>query len=160
VLQVKMPLGKLQRRFLMREFRNRRVRMTAQRRALIETIQESGTHLDAATLLERARQRNPDINRATVYRTLGLLKKQRLIDELDLMHLNGEKHYYEARTTNDHTHLACFRCGRIVEFTSKRYDALKAEMERTTGFRIQVSRLEVGGLCKACQARSQNEDAK
>jgi hypothetical protein len=34
-----------------------------------------------------------------VYRTLELLKRLRLIDELDLMHLNGEKHFFEAKTT-------------------------------------------------------------
>jgi Fur family ferric uptake transcriptional regulator len=146
-----MPFRKLQRRSLMEDFRARRVRVTAQRRALIETIQEAGAHLDAATLLERARQRNASVDRATVYRTLELLKKLGRIDELDLMHLNGEKHYYEAKTTSDHTHLACFRCGKIVEFASEVYEELKAEMERTTGFRIQVSRFEAGGLCKACR---------
>jgi Fur family ferric uptake transcriptional regulator len=139
----------------MQEFRSRHVRVTAQRKALIEAIQEAGAHLDAATLLERARQRNAKLDRATVYRTLDLLKKQGLIDELDLMHLNGEKHYYEAKTTSDHTHLACFRCGKIVEFASEVYEELKAEMERTTGFRIQVSRFEAGGLCKTCHAEEE-----
>lgn len=147
-----MTFGKLQRRSLMEEFRARRMRVTPQRRVLIETIQEAGSHLDAATLLEQARRRNARIDRATVYRTLDLLKKEGLIDELDLMHLNGEKHYYEAKTTNDHTHLACFRCGKIVEFASKVYEDLKAEMARATGFRIQVSRFEAGGLCRSCQA--------
>jgi Fur family ferric uptake transcriptional regulator len=147
-----MPYRKLQRRSLMEDLRSRRVRITSQRRALIETIQEAGNHLDAATLLEHARQRDARVDRATVYRTLDLLKKQGLIDELDLMHLNGEKHYYEAKTTSDHTHLACFRCGKIVEFASKVYEDLKSEMTKATGFRIQVSRFEAGGLCKNCQA--------
>lgn len=150
-----MPFRKLERRSLMQEFRSRRLRLTAQRRALIETIQEAGAHLDAATLLERARQRDASVDRATVYRTLDLLKKQGLIDELDLMHLNGERHYYEAKTTSDHTHLACFRCGKIVEFASPVYEELKAEMERNTGFHIQVSRFEAGGLCKACHAEEE-----
>ena len=33
-----------------------------------------------------------------MYRTIELLKKLWLIDELDLMHLHGEKHYYEVKT--------------------------------------------------------------
>src|SRR5579862_4237372 len=78
------------------------VRLTAQRRALIQAIQEAEEHLDAANLLEAARKRDPKINRATVYRTLELLKRLGLIDELDLMHLNGEKHFYEAKTQSDH----------------------------------------------------------
>ena len=87
------------------------IRLTAQRRALIETIQEATSHLDAASLLSLARKRDPKIDRATVYRTIELLKRLGLIDELDLMHLEGEKHYYEVKTRKDHLHLACFRCG-------------------------------------------------
>ncbi len=126
------------------------IRLTAQRRALVETIQEATDHLDAAALLEQARQRDPNINRATVYRTIELLKKLGLIDELDLMHLNGEKHYYEVRTQKDHLHLACFGCGAVNEFESQTFDKLKKEIARENEFTIQVMRLEVGGLCRKC----------
>ena len=106
--------------------------MTAQRRAVIEVIQEAKQHLDADSLLELARKRQPNIDRATVYRTIDLLKRLRLIDELDLMHLEGEKHYYEVRTTRDHVHLACFRCARIEEFSSTLFDQLKTRDRGTS----------------------------
>src|SRR5579871_6408540 len=118
----------LERRSLIEELNAKGVRLTAQRRALIEVIQEAKEHLDAASLLALARQREPGIDRATVYRTIELLKKLRLIDELDLMHLEGEKHYYEAKTNIDHVHLACFECGRIEEYTSPMFERLKAEI--------------------------------
>jgi len=124
--------------------------MTAQRRALIEAIQKSPTHLDAGSLLERARRREPNIDRATVYRTIELLKRLGLVDELDLMHLEGEKHFYEVKTRTDHIHLACFRCGGIEEIASPVFDLLKAEIAQLTGFKISVARLEVGGICRAC----------
>lgn len=127
--------------------------MTAQRRALIEAIQNAELHLDAASLLEQARKRDPNINRATVYRTIELLKRLGLIDELDLMHLNGEKHYYEVKTTTDHLHLACFECGEIVEFASPRFERLKGEIAAANQFEVQVMRLEVGGLCGVCTAK-------
>jgi Fur family transcriptional regulator, ferric uptake regulator len=110
--------------------------MTAQRRALVEVIQASKTHLDAASLLNLARQREPNIDRATVYRTIELLKKLRLVDELDLMHLEGEKHFYEVKTKEDHIHLACFRCGRIQEFSSTLFEQLKAEISRPHWFAV------------------------
>jgi Fur family ferric uptake transcriptional regulator len=127
--------------------------LTAQRRALIETIQRADSHLDAATLLSRARQVDPNIDRATVYRTLELLKRLGLIDELDLMHLNGEKHYYEVKTQKDHLHLACFRCGEIEELDSPTFQRLKREIAAQNNFTIQVMRLEVGGLCRRCAAQ-------
>ena len=142
----------LQRSSLLQELTRRGVRITGQRKILLETIQEAASHLDAATLLTLARKRDGQINRATVYRTLELLKKLRLIDELDLMHLNGEKHFYEVKTNVDHVHLACFQCGRIEEFTSPLFERLKAEISRQNGFQIRVVRLEVGGRCSRCCA--------
>lgn len=136
---------------LMKELAARGVRMTSQRRLLVGIIQDSPRHLDAATLLELARKQDPDIDRATVYRTLGLLKDRGLIDELDLMHIQGEKHYYEAKTSRDHCHMACFRCGAIMEYASSSFEKLKKEMVKQSGFQIRVVRLEVGGFCKRCQ---------
>jgi Fur family transcriptional regulator, ferric uptake regulator len=140
---------------LLSEVEARGIRLTAQRRALIETIQEATTHLDAASLLRQARERDPNIDRATVYRTIELLKKLGLIDELDLMHLNGEKHYYEVKTKQDHLHLACFECGQIIEFTTPAFERLKQEIAAENRFEIQVMRLEVGGLCSACAAKNE-----
>jgi Fe2+ or Zn2+ uptake regulation protein len=71
------------------------------------------------------------------------------------MHLNGEKHFYEAKTNVDHVHLACFECGMIEEFSSPLFERLKAEITRQKGFHIRVTRLEVGGRCRSCCARVQ-----
>jgi Fur family ferric uptake transcriptional regulator len=140
----------LERRSLLDELVSKGVRLTAQRRALIEVIQEATEHLDAGSLLDLASKRVPNLDRATVYRTIELLKKLRLVDELDLMHLEGEKHFYEVKTKRDHVHLACFRCGRIEEFTSSIFERLKEEIAKESGFTIRVTRLEVGGNCRAC----------
>lgn len=135
----------------MEELIERGVRITAQRRLLVGIIQDSPKHLDAATLLKAAGQKDPNIDRATVYRTIALLKDLGLIDELDLMHLEGEKHYYEAKTSRDHCHMACFRCGAIMEYTSSSFEKLKEEMAKQSDFQIRVVRLEVGGFCKRCR---------
>jgi Fur family ferric uptake transcriptional regulator len=145
----------LKRHDLLHEAAQQGIRLTAQRRALIETIQEAKSHLDAESLLQLARKRDANIDRATVYRTLELLKRRGMIDELDLMHLNGEKHYYEVKTQKDHLHLACFGCGKIEEFTTPTFERLKREIAEKNEFSIQVMRLEVGGLCGQCAARKE-----
>jgi Fur family ferric uptake transcriptional regulator len=86
-----------------------------------------------------------------VYRTLRLLKRHGMIDELDLMHLEGERHYYERKPGRDHIHMACLRCGKISEFMSEIFDSLKQQLERDCRFSIVVARLEVGGYCSACR---------
>lgn len=136
---------------LMEELVERGVRITTQRRLLVGIIQDSPRHLDATALLKAAEQKDPNIDRATVYRTIALLKDLGLIDELDLMHLEGEKHYYEAKTSRDHCHMACFRCGAITEYASSSFEKLKQEMTKQSGFQIRVVRLEVGGFCKRCR---------
>lgn len=143
--------GDITRRSLMDELAVRGVRITSQRRILVGIIQDSPRHLDAAKLLDLAQKKDPEIDRATVYRTISLLKRQGLIDELDLMHLEGEKHYYEVKTNRDHCHIACFQCGAILEYASASFDKLKAEIAKESGFQIRAARLELGGFCKRCQ---------
>src|SRR6185437_199119 len=55
----------------------------------------------AVAAREGAGERGVEVDRATVYRTVDMLKRHGLVDELDLMHLQGEKHYYEVRTRRD-----------------------------------------------------------
>jgi Fur family ferric uptake transcriptional regulator len=143
--------SRVSRRPLEQELISRGVRMTHQRRLLVGIIQGADRHLDALDLWQKARQQDPTLNKVTVYRTLALLKKHGLVDELDLLHLQGGRHYYEARTTRDHIHLACLRCGRIQEFESSLFEKLKGQIERERRFRITVVRVEAGGYCDKCQ---------
>jgi Fur family transcriptional regulator, ferric uptake regulator len=129
----------------------RGVRMTEQRRAILGVIETAKTHLDASQILRKARKVDPSVDRSTVYRTVSLLKRHGMIDELDLMHLRGESHYYERKLGRDHIHIACLRCGKITEFVSERFDSLKRQLQQECRFHILVARLEVGGYCAACR---------
>lgn len=136
---------------LQAELMSRGLRMTHQRRTILSVVETAKQHLDASQLLRRARKLDPKIDRVTVYRTLGLLKRHGLIDELDLMHMQGEKHFYERRPQRDHIHMACLRCGKITEFESGLFDRLKGQIQRDCHFHIVVTRLEVGGYCSQCR---------
>ena len=129
----------------------RGIRLTKQRRVLLQVMETARRHLDAAEILERAQKIDPAVTRVTVYRTLDLLKRQGLIDELDLMHIHGEGHYYERKLGRDHIHMACLRCGKIMEFVSDVFEKLKQQVEKDCRFRVLVSRLEIGGYCAACR---------
>jgi len=139
------------RRPLEQELISRGVRMTRQRRLLVRIIQSAKRHMDALQLWQRARAQVPTIDKVTVYRTLALLKKRGLVDELDLLHMQGGKHYYEARAMRDHIHLACLQCGRIQEFESLLLEKLKGQIERKRHFRIGLVRVEAGGYCDRCR---------
>jgi len=111
-------------------------------------------HLDADEVLERAQEIDPNITRVTVYRTIDLLKREGLIDELDLLHLRGHRHFYEKHSARDHIHVACMRCGKVREFESELYEELKRQISADCGIEITVSRTEVGGVCADCRAKT------
>ena len=139
---------------LQAELMSRGLRMTRQRRTILSVVETAKQHLDASQILRKARALDPNVDRVTVYRTLNLLKRHGLVDELDLMHLEGEKHFYERRPNRDHIHMACLRCGKILEFESDLFERLKGQIQRDCHFHIVVSRLEVGGYCKVCRTGS------
>ena len=93
----------------------------------------------------------PQLNRVTVYRTLKMLKEGGLVDELDLMHVVGDQHYYETRMKGEHAHVICLRCGRVEEYFGEPLQNLKHQVEAVFGFQIVIQRTEVGGYCSHCQ---------
>lgn len=130
----------------------RGIRMTRQRRTILGIIETAQKHLDASQILRRARKLDPGIDRVTIYRTLLLLKRHGLVDELDLLHLRGDGHYYERHPQREHLHMACLRCGKILEFESNLFERLKGQVERECRFHIVFTRVEMGGYCAACRS--------
>lgn len=127
------------------------VRMTRQRRVILGVIETASQHLDASMILRKARKIDSTINRVTVYRTLSLLKRHGLVDELDLLHMRGDGHYYERHPQRDHLHMGCLRCGKVMEFESDLFERLKAQVERDCRFHITTTRVEMGGYCTDCR---------
>jgi Fur family ferric uptake transcriptional regulator len=128
------------------------IRLTRQRELLFDLINKSHVHLNADQLYELAKKRDARINRVTVYRTLKILKQEGLIDELDLLHHEGDQHYYETRLKREHAHIVCLRCGSVREYFGEPLRMLKDQIESDFGFQIAVARTEVGGYCADCQA--------
>ena len=131
--------------------REKGFRLTRQREILLNLIDKSGEHLDAERLYLMAREIDPRLNRVTVYRTLKMLKEGGLVDELDLMHVVGDQHYYETRMKGEHAHIICLRCGRVEEYFGEPLQNLKHQVEAVFGFQIVIQRTEVGGYCSHCQ---------
>lgn len=133
------------------------MRLTRQRQIVLDLIDKTGRHLDAESLYQLAREKDPKLNRVTVYRTLKLLKEGGLVDELDLMHQAGEQHYYETRRKQEHAHVICLGCGKVEEFFGEPLQRLRRQIETHFGFQIVLARTEVGGYCPHCQTMRARE---
>ena len=138
--------------------KERGVRLTRQRQILLELIDKTGEHLDAESLFQMAKEKDPKLNRVTVYRTLKMLKAGGLVDELDLMHYGGDQHYYETRLKQEHAHVICLRCGKVEEFFGEPLQRLRKQIESHFGFQVSAgadgSRRLLRALPDAARARS------
>ena len=122
--------------------------MTHQRDVLFDVIAGAGAHLDADDIYQLARKRDPRISLSTVYRTLAVLKRKGLVDEL---HLTEEHHHYEARSDQQHYHLLCTNCGTVEEVSGEHVAQFQDALAREHGFTVSSLQLDIGGICRKCR---------
>jgi Fur family transcriptional regulator, ferric uptake regulator len=126
------------------------LRLTGARRVLAELIAQQDGHFTAAELVGRVRGRKLGIGRATVFRTLEALERIGAAERIDLP--SGE-HAYVACARAHHHHVVCSACGRTSDIDDAGLRTVVHEVATRTGYRIDEHRLELFGLCPACQAR-------
>ena len=126
-------------------------RLTEPRRAVAEMIAARDGHFTAAELVDEARDRRPGLGRATVFRALDLFTSLNLVERVDLP---AGDHAYVACDQAHHHHAICTRCGRSLDVEDTGLADVIAEMGRRSGFRVAAHRLELFGLCAACQAEA------
>jgi Fur family transcriptional regulator, ferric uptake regulator len=128
----------------------RGLRPTSRRRLVFEILQESHEHLDAETVHQRARRKDPHISLATVYRTLALFKLLGLVEE----HQFGESHsHFETVPESPHHHFTCLECGQVSEFPAPKVDAAMRQLCEDNGNSLEQIKLELNGICHACRTR-------
>ena len=129
------------------------LRLTRQRRLIFSILESAQTHLNAKQLLEEAQKVDPGIDQVTIYRNLTMLKRLGVVDELDLLHLKGDQHYYEARQVRAHSHVACLSCGKVFEFYTPAMKRIDLALAKECGFEVSFSRIEIGGYCAECRKK-------
>ena len=141
--------GKVKRRAGVRQILNgSSQRVTAQRSLLLKLLHNSNGHVDADELYRRARKKNPRISLSTVYRNLQLFKRLGLIDE---RHFDEEHHHYEVKSGEEHQHLLCINCGKVVEFDYPAARKFREDIARKYDFDITGVEIHMTGLCSDCR---------
>jgi len=131
---------------MLRQLRQCSKRVTRERELLIRVIARHD-HLDAEAIHRMAQRENPHIGLATVYRTLTLLKQLNIVTSSDL----GESHSHYEAIADDHVHLICTVCGRVLDVPSP---SCLGKVAQDEGFTAQRVRLEVFGVCSWCTAEN------
>lgn len=137
------------------------LRITDQRRVIIDTVFSTEEHFTAEQLLEWAREKDRSVSRATVYRTLPLLTESDLVHEMDF----GKPYkFYDPNYSDhpNHNHLICEDCEKIVEFDSDQIESIENEIGQNLGFTVKSQKLQLSATCDvlkksgACDNKASN----
>jgi len=130
-------------------------RLTPQRMMILDIIYSSQGHVSAEEIHQRVREQYPFVDISTVYRTLNLLKKLRLITETDL---GGSSARYERLEHGRHHHLVCRRCAASFPLDHSLLAPLEERLQQKYGFAADLDHFAIFGLCAKCQERPPTED--
>jgi Fur family ferric uptake transcriptional regulator len=117
------------------------LKMTGQRRIILQVLGKSVDHPSVEDVYERAKVIDASISIATVYRTLSLL------DELDLVIRHEFQEGYSRYELNwdHHHHLIDLETGKVIEFQNEELEKLKHKIARDLGYDLVDHRLELYG---------------
>lgn len=121
------------------------LKMTPQRRAIIDYLQTAQHHPTAEEVMGAVNDRFPMTSRATVYNTLNWLKESGVVQEV----FEGGSVRFDPNTDYHH-HFICRICGGIQDVPSELVGAVNLD---ALGGRQQIENFEVTlrGVCEKCR---------
>lgn len=117
------------------------LKMTGQRRTILKTLENSADHPSVEKVYERAKEIDPSISIATVYRTLSLLEEMDIIIRREF---NESFARYDTNTEHHH-HLIDLETGAVIEFKNEELEKLKIKIARDLGYDLLDHRLDLYG---------------
>ena len=121
-------------KILVKILKSEGLRYTDQRQAIWDEIRNSNEHRDAEDIYLKLKEGNVKVSRATVYRTIDVLVKNRLVRKMDV----GEgRSLYEPRIDDEHhDHMICLDTGDIIEFYNKELEDLQDTIAKKYGYKV------------------------
>lgn len=120
------------------------VKMTAQRRVILQVLEAAEDHPSVDEVYRRAKDIDSSISIATVYRTLSLFDEMNIVQRHDF---NETFARFEVNTAHHH-HLIDVATGEVVEFQNEPLEILKAKIADELGYELVDHRLELYGRKK------------
>jgi Fur family ferric uptake transcriptional regulator len=130
----------------MKEKLGKDMRLTNQRKVILEELRAVTSHPTADELYEMVRKRLPRISLGTVYRNLEVLSNCGLILKLEVA---GQQKRFDG-DTSPHHHVRCIHCGRVGDVSRVR-ELPDFEEGFESDFTIVGHRLEFHGICPDCR---------
>ncbi|MGC6491687.1 MAG: Fur family transcriptional regulator [Myxococcota bacterium] len=129
-----------------RHLQERGLKLTAQRRVIVECFFDGAKHVSLLEILNEVKAVRSSVGYATVYRTMRLLTDVGLAVEHKFG--DGEARFEPRIPGEHHDHLICVTCGKIVEFEDPIIEARQDEVAIERGFDVVSHRLEIYVKCQ------------
>jgi Fe2+ or Zn2+ uptake regulation protein len=123
------------------------LKMTPQRRAIVEYLQYATHHPTADEVMKAVNEKFPMTSRATVYNTLNWLKDAGFVKEV----FEGSIVRFDPNTS-DHHHFVCRRCGRVEDIESESLGSLMLD-SLPGNHMVENFEVILRGLCVDCQGK-------
>lgn len=136
---------------VLNHLREKGVRITETRKAVIDFIIQSHDHPSADMIYQALLPAFPNMSLATVYNNLKVLIDEGFVSELKVR--NDTTTYYDFMG-HQHLNVICEKCGRIADMDLDLPD-VQQEAADQTGYQITKSQMVVYGICPDCVARQQ-----
>jgi Fe2+ or Zn2+ uptake regulation protein len=131
---------------LIGQLREKRLRITPQRLAIIDALVENRhVHPGATLIYEQARKKSGRISLSTVYATLKEFSEHGLIKALEFDRMENR---FDGNLS-EHINLVCRKCGAISDFDLPSSIEPK-DIMRKSGFVVTDTRMEYYGYCRNC----------
>ena len=136
-----------------RSFRERGLRCTSQRYAVLQYLMKHPCHPTVEEIHSAVNRVDSPVSRATVYNSLHSLVGSGLVNEVNLQ---GDATRFESHVERHH-HFICDKCGRIEDIDWFEPD----EIAHRSGVKPRSIRaLLLQGLCEVCLARKKDTPVK
>lgn len=115
-----------------------------------QVVSGTGEHLTAEEIARRVHEIEPEVNLASVYRSLSLFSELGLIRESTIE--SGGPAYWELAHDDDHFHLRCRSCLSVEHHRGETVEEVRRHLAEDHGFIAEEIDLTVTGLCATCAA--------
>lgn len=128
-------------------FSQRGLKITPQRRLIVELLAEDRSHPTAEELYQRVISRMPDVSQTTVYNTLHELVALGELTPVGNLSEGGVR--FDTNASNHH-HLFCMRCHTLVDI-ERDFSDVQLTLEEAKGYQIVKNQITFYGVCQKCQ---------
>lgn len=134
---------------LIDEFRKNGLKITPQRRVILEALFQDQSHPTVDETYQRVLSVMPEVSRTTVYNTLRELIALGEVAEVQGLSEGGSR--YDTDTSRHH-HLFCVHCHALIDIDHD-FEGLILPPEDASGYQILRQQVTFYGICPDCQAK-------